>query len=64
MKTKVSYSKDILKIIHDKYGVSYDYIRKSIRGDRVGVTSNALKDEYNKLYKEVMKAIENTSGKI
>jgi len=58
MKTKASYNQDVLKIIHDRYGFSYDYIRKSIRGDRVGITSDIIKKEYNVLYQEVRKVIE------
>jgi hypothetical protein len=58
MKTKASYNQDVLKIIHERYGFSYDYIRKSIRGDRVGITSDIIKKEYNVLYQEVRKVIE------
>lgn len=58
MKSKASYNQDVLKIIHERYGFSYDYIRKSIRGDRVGITSDIIKKEYNVLYQEVRKVIE------
>ncbi|MBP1223755.1 hypothetical protein JOD96_002329 [Flavobacterium sp. 1355] len=64
MKTKASYNQDLLKIIHEKYGFSYDYIRKSIRGDRVGLTSDIIKNEYNVLYREVKNAIESRFRKI
>ncbi|MNQ34120.1 hypothetical protein D3C85_475710 [compost metagenome] len=59
IKSKPSYNQDVLKIIKERHGYSYDYIRKSIRGDRVGLTSDMLKAEYNKLNKESIKAIEN-----
>jgi hypothetical protein len=63
-KSKPSYNQDVLKIIKNRYGYSYDYIRKSIRGDRVGLTSDMLKAEYNKLNKESIKAIENQVNKL
>lgn len=63
-KSKPSYNQDVLKIIKNRYGYSYDYIRKSIRGDRVGLTSDILKAEYNKLNKESIKAIENRANKL
>lgn len=58
-KSKPSYNQDVLKIIKEKHGYSYDYIRKSIRGDRVGLMSDILKAEYNKLNKEAQKTLEN-----
>ena len=48
METKPVYNQDALKSIRTKYGFSFDYIRKSIRGDRVGTTSDLLKKEYKK----------------
>lgn len=35
-KKRNKYNEDILVNIHSKYGYSIDYIRKSLRGDRVG----------------------------
>lgn len=59
MKTKSSYNQDVLKILKNKYGYSYDYIRKAIRGDRSGIICDKLKVEYNKLNNEAIKAIQN-----
>ncbi|MFB9076433.1 hypothetical protein ACFFLS_24470 [Flavobacterium procerum] len=64
MKTKESYNQDVLKLIQIKYGYSYDYIRKSIRGDRLGDVSNTIKAEYNKLNDEARKAIMMYSKKL
>jgi hypothetical protein len=64
IKSKPSYNQDALKIIKNKYGYSYDYIRKSIRGDRVGKISNTIKMEYNKLIKEYKKAIETLANNL
>lgn len=64
MKTKPSYNQDVLKIIKNRHGYSYDYIRKSIRGDRVGIISDILKAEYQKLNNESKKAIENQINKL
>lgn len=59
IKSKPSYNQDVLKIIKEKHGYSYDYIRKSIRGDRVGIICDMLKTEYHKLDNESKKAIVN-----
>lgn len=59
MKTKPSYNQDVLKIIKNRHGYSFDFIRKSIRGDRVSLTSDMLRAEYHKLNNESKRAIEN-----
>ncbi|SHM75441.1 hypothetical protein [Flavobacterium saccharophilum] len=64
IKTKPSYNQDVLKIMKARHGYSYDYIRKSIRGDRVGIICDMLKEEYNKLNNESKKAIENQIHKL
>ncbi|KAF2333335.1 hypothetical protein [Flavobacterium nitrogenifigens] len=64
IKSKPSYNQDVLKIIKDRYGYSYDYIRKSIRGDRVGIICDMLKTEYHKLNNESIKAIESRAYKL
>lgn len=63
IKTKPSYNQEVLKIIKRRYGYSYDYIRKLIRGDRVGVVSDMIKAEYNKLNSESIKAMENQASR-
>lgn len=63
-KTKPSYNQDALKIIKERHGYSYDYIRKSIRGDRIGIICDMLKAEYNKLNNEAKKAIEDRANKL
>lgn len=62
IKSKPSYNQDALKIIKNRYGYSYDYIRKSIRGDRVGIICDMLKAEYNKLNNDAKKAIEDRAN--
>ena len=52
IKSKPSYNQDVLKIIKEKHGYSYDYIRKSIRGDRVGIICDLIKTEYKRLDNE------------
>ncbi|SEP24180.1 hypothetical protein SAMN05444671_4732 [Flavobacterium sp. CF108] len=52
IKSKPSYNQDVLKIIKEKHGFSYDYIRKSIRGDRVGIICDLIKAEYKRLDNE------------
>lgn len=64
IKTKSSYNQDVLKIIQIRYGYSYDYIRKAIRGDRVGPMCDIVKAEYNKLSNEALKAIQDKIDKL
>lgn len=64
IKSKPSYNQDALKIIKERHGYSYDYIRKSIRGDRVGIICDMLKAEYNKLTSEAKRAIEDRANKL
>jgi hypothetical protein len=58
MKTKPSYNQEVLRIIHNKHGFSYDYIRKSIRGIRIGDTSKLIRTEYENICERVKKALE------
>ena len=45
-KKRTSYNQDVLKILKDRYGFGFDYIRKSITGDRVGKFPEQMKKEY------------------
>jgi hypothetical protein len=58
IKTKPSYNHDVLKIIKRRYGYSFDYLRKLIRGDRNNIMADVIKAEYNKLNNESLKALE------
>ncbi|MFD2941383.1 hypothetical protein [Flavobacterium notoginsengisoli] len=64
MKPKHIYNQDIIKIIQSRHSCSADYIRKSIRGDRVGSISKIIKAEYNKLNNEAIKAIKKQINKL
>ncbi|UTN06421.1 hypothetical protein L0669_11050 [Flavobacterium bizetiae] len=64
IKTKPSYNHDVLKIIQERHGYSLDYIRKSIRGDRLGIIPDILKAEYYKLDKESKRALAVQSAKL
>lgn len=64
IKTKPSYNQEALDIIKYRYDFSYDYIRKSIRGDRVGYFPDKIKAEYNKLNNESKKAIATQASKL
>lgn len=52
IKSQPSYNQEVLKIIKEKHGYSYDYIRKSIRGDRTGIICDMIKAEYKRLDNE------------
>ncbi|MFB9078947.1 hypothetical protein ACFFLS_10395 [Flavobacterium procerum] len=57
MKAKQKYNQDVLTILKEKYGFSFDYIRKAIRGDRTGIIPDKMKDEYEKLTDQAKKTI-------
>ncbi|MFB9077693.1 hypothetical protein ACFFLS_00715 [Flavobacterium procerum] len=56
-KAKSSYNRDIIKMIQNKYRCTPDYIRKSIRGDRVGSISILIREEYERLNDKVVQVI-------
>lgn len=56
-KKRNKYNEDILVFIHNKYGYSIDYIRKSLRGDRVGEMPDIIIKEYKALEKASKDAI-------
>lgn len=41
-----NYNTEILNALKEKYGFGYDYIIKSIRGDRDGIVPNRIKKDY------------------
>ena len=49
------YITEILIVLKNKYGYSIDYIRKSLRGDRVGFVPDQLRKEYKSLASEAEK---------
>lgn len=63
IKKKPTYNKDVLVIIETRFGYTKDYIRKSIRGDRVGIIPDKIKAEYNKLNIESLKLINSMAQK-
>ena len=60
-KKRNNYNEDILNVLADKYGYSIDYIRKSLRGDRVGEMPDILKKEYKAMDVEAKKSIKEKS---
>lgn len=60
-KKQTKYNEEILNVLRGKYGYSLDYIRKSLRGDRVGEMPDRLKKEYKALDLASTKAIEATA---
>lgn len=59
-KKRQSYNADILNKLKDRYGYSLDFIRKSLRGDRVGEMPDTLKKEYRALESAASNAIKHT----
>ena len=60
-KKRNNYNEDALNVLKEKYGYGLDYIRKSLRGDRVGEMPDILKKEYKALESEAKKAIKEKS---
>ena len=54
-KKKVKYNQDALEILTQRFGYSIDYIRKSLRGDRVGILPDRVKKEYSIIVSELEK---------
>ncbi len=57
LKIRRIYNQDILIVIKERYGFSLDYIRKSLRGDRIGLLPEKIMKEYDDLEYESRKAI-------
>lgn len=57
-KKRINFNEDILNILKKRYGYSLDYIRKSLRGDRVGIMPDTLIKEYKNLENAAKKAIQ------
>ena len=45
LKLRRVYNQDILLVIKERYGFSLDYIRKSLRGDRIGLMPEKINSE-------------------
>lgn len=58
LKIRRIYNQDILIVIKERYGFSLDYIRKSLRGDRIGLLPEKIMKEYGDLEYESRKAIQ------
>lgn len=56
-KTKQNYNEEILKTLETKWGYSFDYMRKCLRGDRTGVMPDEIVKEYKRLESISKKAI-------
>ncbi len=63
-KIRQNYNPDILEIIKERYGFSIDYIRKSLRGDRVGLLPEKIKKEYLDFDNESKKALNEACQRI
>lgn len=64
MKAKQNYNQEVIKIIQSRHGYSLDYIRKSIRGVRIGSISKIIKAEYHQLNDKAIEAIQNQITKL
>ena len=46
-KKRISYNAEILILMKEKWDVSIDYVRKCLRGDRVGIMPDRIVKDYN-----------------
>ncbi|MFC3159014.1 hypothetical protein SAMN05443633_107172 [Chryseobacterium arachidis] len=58
-KKRTYYNAEILNILKERHSCSLDYIRKSLRGDRVGEKSDVLCKEYKFFLRKAEEAINN-----
>jgi len=63
-KKRINFNEDILNILEKRYGYSIDYIRKSLRGDRVGEMPDVLIKEYRKLATAAKKAVQEKANNL
>ncbi|CAA0235665.1 conserved hypothetical protein [Tenacibaculum maritimum] len=63
-KKRIKYNEDILLKLKKRYDYSIDFIRKSLRGDRVGEMPDILIKEYKKMEAASRKAIENEANNL
>ena len=47
----------VIKRLKEKYGFSTQYIHQSLRGDRLGVSSEKIKIDYKNFVKEIEKVL-------
>ena len=57
-KKRNNYNEDILNSLATKYGFSVDYIRKCLRGDRLGIMPDQIIKDYAQLEKAAKDAID------
>jgi hypothetical protein len=55
---RTMFNTDILYLLKERYDYSLDYIRKSLRGDRVGTMPDILIKEYKQLESAAKKAMQ------
>lgn len=60
-KKRTVYNTDILMKLESKYGFTIDYIRKALRGDRVGEMPDTLIKEYKAMERAALLAIQEKS---
>ncbi|QSS96621.1 hypothetical protein [Psychroflexus sp. ALD_RP9] len=58
------YDLDVIEKLHETYSYTRDYIRKSIRGDRVGIMPERIKKEYYQMVNAAKKAKEEKFNQI
>lgn len=63
-KKRTIYNTDILTSLEKRYGYSIDYIRKSLRGDRVGEMPDVLKKEYKAMETAAKNAIKEKANSL
>lgn len=64
MKKRSSYNPDIIKVIVDRFGVSVNYIQKSLRGDRTGAIPEKIVKAYREMDRESKMSIYKKSNEL
>lgn len=63
-KTRTNYNETVLQELIKKYGVTRDYIYKSIRGERTGTIPIKIQGEYQLLDKASKSTVKNKINEI
>ncbi|MDV6170199.1 hypothetical protein R1T16_17315 [Flavobacterium sp. DG1-102-2] len=63
-KKRNKYNEKILEAVSKRYGVTIDYVRKCLRGDRSGIVPDRISKDYKEGVKELNEVVDETVEKI
>ncbi|SOU86408.1 conserved hypothetical protein [Tenacibaculum dicentrarchi] len=55
---RLSYNKEVVEVLEKEYGLSKNFIRQSIRGDKKSLTAETIRKNYYKMANATTRAID------